>query len=65
MNAPGEASPERVSCASGGKVLGLGATDLLTSPAVLEEAKKEFRERMQGRIYSSLIPADQEPPLPI
>ena len=46
------------------KALGLGAVDLLTSPAVLEEAKEEFRERIKGRTFTSLIPPGQKPPLP-
>jgi aminobenzoyl-glutamate utilization protein B len=46
------------------KALGLGAVDLLTSPVVLEEARDEFWEKMQGRTYSSLIPPGQSPPLP-
>jgi aminobenzoyl-glutamate utilization protein B len=46
------------------KALGLGAVELLTSPSVLEEAKEEFREKIQGRTYSSLIPPGQKPPLP-
>ncbi len=46
-----------------GKALALGAVDLLTSPAVLEEAKEEFRERIKGRTFTSLIPPGQEPPL--
>jgi aminobenzoyl-glutamate utilization protein B len=50
--------------ATAAKVLGLAAVDLLISPSVLEEAKSEFRGRMQGRSYSSLIPPDQKPPLP-
>jgi len=46
------------------KVLALGSVDLLTSPSILEEAKSEYRERMRGKTYSSLIPPDQKPPLP-
>jgi aminobenzoyl-glutamate utilization protein B len=46
------------------KALGFGAVDLLTSPSSLEEAKNEFRERMKGRSYTSLIPPGQKPPLP-
>jgi aminobenzoyl-glutamate utilization protein B len=46
------------------KALGLGAVDLLTFPSFLEEAKNEFREKMKGRTYTSLIPSGQKPPLP-
>jgi aminobenzoyl-glutamate utilization protein B len=46
------------------KALGLGAVDLLTSPAALEDATNEYRERMKGRSYSPLIPPGQKPPLP-
>jgi hypothetical protein len=38
--------------------------DLLTSPGILEEAQKEFQEKLKGRTYSPLIPTDQKPPLP-
>ncbi len=46
------------------KTLAFSAVDLLTSPVILEEAKKEFQERMRGRTYSPLFPPDQKPPLP-
>ena len=46
------------------KALGLSGIDLLTFPDVLEEAKKEFKERMQGRAYIAVMPEDQRPPLP-
>ena len=45
------------------KALCLAAADLLTSPDILEEAKKEFRERVKGKTYTTVIPPGQEPPL--
>ena len=49
--------------ATAAKALALSGADLLTSPSVLEEARKEFREKIKGRTYTSLIPPGQEPPL--
>jgi aminobenzoyl-glutamate utilization protein B len=46
------------------KALGLSAVDLLTTPGILEEAQKEFQEKLKGRTYSPLIPPDQQPPVP-
>ncbi len=42
------------------KVIALTAYDLLTDPALLETAQKEFRERLNGRVYKTLIPEDCE-----
>ena len=50
--------------ATAAKALCLAAADLLTSPDILEEAKKEFRERVKGNTYTTVIPPGQEPPLP-
>ena len=50
--------------ATAAKALALAAADLLTSPNLLDEAKKEFREKTKGRTYTSLIPPGQSPPLP-
>jgi aminobenzoyl-glutamate utilization protein B len=50
--------------ATAAKALSLAGADLLTSPHILEEAKKEFREKVKGRTYTSLISPGQEPPLP-
>jgi len=38
------------------KVLGTSGIDLLLKPAIVDEAKKELAERLQGRVYTSLIP---------
>lgn len=46
------------------KALGLSGVDLLTSYSFLEEAQKEFKERMKGKTYAPAIPGDQKPPLP-
>lgn len=42
------------------KVIALTAYDLLTDSALLETAQKEFRERLNGRVYETLIPEDCE-----
>lgn len=45
------------------KTLALTAYDILTDPALLEEAKQELREKLGGRKYESLIPEGTEPDL--
>jgi aminobenzoyl-glutamate utilization protein B len=44
------------------KVLALSAVDLLRDPTELEEAKKDFQERMKDRTYSTRIPKGQKAP---
>ena len=44
------------------KVLALGAVDMLRDPQLLEEAKKDFDERMKGRKYTTRIPKGQKAP---
>jgi aminobenzoyl-glutamate utilization protein B len=44
------------------KVLALSAIDLLQNPKELEEAKKDFQERMKGRKYTTRIPKGQKAP---
>jgi aminobenzoyl-glutamate utilization protein B len=41
------------------------ALDLLTKPEWLERAKKEYKERIGNRVYTSPIPEDVHPPLKI
>jgi aminobenzoyl-glutamate utilization protein B len=45
------------------KVLASSASELLQTPQLLEEARKEFKERLKGRAYHSLIPERVRPPL--
>ena len=45
------------------KVISMTAADILCRPDMLERAQAEWRERMEGRTYRSLIPEDQMPPL--
>lgn len=45
------------------KILALSAADLLTTPQVLVEARKDFEKRRAGHEYRSRVPADQKPPL--
>ncbi|MBL8173372.1 MAG: amidohydrolase [Bryobacterales bacterium] len=45
------------------KVLALSAADILTAPAVLIEARKDFDKRRAGHEYRSRVPAGQKPPL--
>jgi hypothetical protein len=37
--------------------------DLLTDKTLLKKAKEEWMERMKGRVYSSPLPPELEPPL--
>jgi len=47
------------------KVLVATAVDLIIEPKIIEEAKSEFRERLAGKTYKSLIPDSVKPPLNI
>ena len=47
------------------KVLAAFGVELLTSPQVIEEAKRELSERLAGRRYKSLIPEGVNPPIDI
>jgi aminobenzoyl-glutamate utilization protein B len=44
------------------KVLALSAVDLLQDAKTLDEAKKDFQERMKGRTYTTRIPKGQKAP---
>src|SRR5206468_9339001 len=44
------------------KVLALSAIDLLQNPKELEEARKDFQERMKDRKYTTRIPRGQKAP---
>ena len=46
-----------------GKVNARAALDLIGSPDIIDEAKKEMKERLQGRSYTSLIPESVKPPV--
>ncbi|MEM2893954.1 MAG: amidohydrolase, partial [Candidatus Bathyarchaeia archaeon] len=47
------------------KTIAGSAIDLLTKPELLERAKREFRERLKGRVYRSPIPDEVQPPLEV
>lgn len=47
------------------KLLAVTGADLFLRPDVIEKAKEEWRERMQGRAYRSLLPEGTNPPLGI
>jgi aminobenzoyl-glutamate utilization protein B len=47
------------------KVLAVSAVELFSQPQILEDAWKEFTERLAGRSYRSLIPAGVDPPIDI
>ena len=45
-------------------VMALTAVDLLTQPALVEQAHADWLKRTGGKPYVSPIPADEKPPLP-
>jgi aminobenzoyl-glutamate utilization protein B len=47
------------------KVLAASGVELLTSPQVIEKAKRELSQRLAGRRYKSLIPEGVNPPIDI
>lgn len=47
------------------KTMAASALDLFTQPEQLEKAKKEHKERLGDRVYTSPIPDDVDPPLEI
>jgi aminobenzoyl-glutamate utilization protein B len=47
------------------KTMAASALDLFTKPDWLEKAKKEHKERLGDRVYTSPIPPDVHPPLEI
>lgn len=44
------------------KVMASCAMDIFENPAVAEEAKKELSQRLDGKVYKSLLPEDAAPP---
>ena len=44
------------------KVLAITAIDLLEKPELVAAAKSDFKQKMKGRKYTSLIPKGQKPP---
>jgi len=44
------------------KVLATSGVDLLLHPEIIDEARREFDERLKGRAYKSLIPEAVKPP---
>ncbi|MGE7928249.1 M20 family metallopeptidase [Lysinibacillus xylanilyticus] len=44
------------------KIMACTAVDLIDNPALIEEAKKEWKERLDGETYVSLIPEGTMPP---
>ena len=47
------------------KTMSASALDLFTKSELLERAKKEHKERIGDRVYTSPIPDDVNPPLEI
>lgn len=49
----------------GAKVLAISALDLFERPALIEAARADWKDRMKGREYTTLIPKGQKPPVKI
>ena len=47
------------------KVLAITAIDLFEKPQLVREARADWKQRMEGRKYTTLIPKGQKPPLKI
>lgn len=45
-----------------GKVIACTAIELMENPNMIEQAKEEHQDRLDGETYISLIPDEQEPP---
>ncbi len=45
------------------KTLAASGIDLLMHPEIINEAKKELHERLEGRVFKSLIPETVKPPV--
>ena len=44
------------------KIMAMTAIELAMHPEIIDKARKEFNERLKGRIYKSLIPDTVKPP---
>jgi aminobenzoyl-glutamate utilization protein B len=55
------ASPGFTGMLTAAKVLAGAAIDCLVDPALVEEARKEFKENTRDFVYKSAIPKDQQP----
>jgi aminobenzoyl-glutamate utilization protein B len=45
------------------KALTLIGADLFADPQLVKDAKRDFARQTQGKVYTSMMPADQPPPL--
>ena len=45
------------------QVISLTAADLICNPDIMQKAHNEWVERMNGRVYKSLLPEDMTPPV--
>jgi aminobenzoyl-glutamate utilization protein B len=48
---------------AGAKVMAASVTECFADPALVEEAKRRFKEELGDRAYTSLLPPGQTPPL--
>jgi aminobenzoyl-glutamate utilization protein B len=48
---------------AGAKVMAASVIECLKNPALVEEAKRSFREELGGVAYRPLLPPDQKPPI--
>jgi aminobenzoyl-glutamate utilization protein B len=48
---------------AGAKVMAASLIECFSNPAVVEEARRTFKEEIAGTQYASLLPRDQKPPV--
>jgi hypothetical protein len=48
---------------AGAKVMAASILECLKDPAIVEEAKRTFKEELGGVEYKSMLPPDQKPPV--
>lgn len=61
ITAQGKSSIAHKAILTAGKVLGSVAIDLFENLELLEKVKEDYRNKLNGRSYESLIPYDQKP----
>jgi len=48
---------------AGAKVMAASIVECMSNPAVVDEAKRTFKEELGGVAFTSLLPPDQKPPV--
>ncbi|MCR8634330.1 hypothetical protein [Paenibacillus radicis (ex Xue et al. 2023)] len=61
MVAQGESSIAHKGLLLAGKVMASSAIEAMLNPEIIEKAKAEHKERLEGEVYQSLIPLGTKP----